>query len=83
MTQTNVIEFGDYFEKNAVTENPKSSYKNYRTTMLLKLLEEIMTDPTFVDQRLSLLNRWQEAKQIICELAEKINAQTFIRDDSK
>ena len=83
MTQTNVIQFGDYFEKNAETENPKSSYKNYRTTMLLQLLEEIMTDPTYVDQRLSLLNRSQEAKQIICELAEKINAQTFIRDDSK
>ena len=83
MTQTNVIQFGDYFKKNAETENQKSSYKNYRTTMLLQLLEEIMTDPTYVDQRLSLLNRSQEAKQIICELAEKINAQTFIRDNSK
>ena len=81
MTQTNVIQFGDYFEKKAEAENPKSSYKNYRTTMLLQLLEEIMTDPTYVEQRLSLRNRSQAAKLIICELAEKITTETFIREN--
>ena len=81
MKQTNVIQICDYFEKDAGTENSKTSYENYRALMLLQLLEEIMTDPTYVDQRLSLRNRSQAAKLIICELAEKITTETFIREN--
>ena len=73
MAQTNVIQFGDYFKKDAETGNAETSYENYGGPLLMQLLEKIMTDPKYVDQRLSLQNRLQAAKKLVCGLAEKIN----------
>ena len=68
-----IIQFSDYQKRDGVARTNNNFPINLKSTTLLELYNEIMSDPKYIDQHHSSEFKSKLAKNLIFELAELLN----------